>query len=120
MWESRVNRCLGLFMAATVLLVGPAMADEQLSIATAGTGGVYYPLGGGLAEIINENVDGYAATAEVTGGSVENMGLIAMGDRNIAHARSGFVHPGAVCRKWRRKRAWPRRDVGTGQICARK
>jgi TRAP transporter TAXI family solute receptor len=69
----------------------PAMATEQLSIATAGTGGVYYPLGGGLAEIIKQHVGGYAATAEVTGGSVENMGLIAMGDADLAIALGDTV-----------------------------
>ena len=62
----------------------PALAQEQLSITTGGTGGVYYPMGGGLAEIINGHVDGYSATAEVTGASVENMGLIATGDADFA------------------------------------
>ncbi len=62
----------------------PALAQTQLSIATGGTGGVYYPMGGGLAEIINKHIDGYAATAEVTGASVENMGLIATGDADLA------------------------------------
>ncbi len=70
--------------AATLLLAMPAMAQEQLSIATGGTGGVYYPIGGGLAEIINNHVEGYSATAEVTGASVENMGLIANGDADLA------------------------------------
>ncbi len=72
-------------LAATALLVGtPALAQEQLSIATGGTGGVYYPMGGGLAEVINNHVEGYAATAEVTGASVENMGLVATGDADFA------------------------------------
>ena len=57
-----------LAVAATVA-AAPAAAQEQLSIATGGTGGVYYPMGGGLAEIINNYVDGYSATAEVTGAS---------------------------------------------------
>ena len=61
--------------ASAVLMAGPALAEEQLSIATGGTGGVYYPMGGGLAEIINRHIEGYSATAEVTGASVENMGL---------------------------------------------
>jgi hypothetical protein len=41
-------------------------------------------MGGGLAEIINNHVEGYSATAEVTGASVENMGLIATGDADFA------------------------------------
>jgi TRAP transporter TAXI family solute receptor len=81
------RRSFGLLGTAVALAVGfgaPAMAQSQLSIATGGTGGVYYPMGGGLAEIINNHVDGYSATAEVTGASVENMGLIALGDADLA------------------------------------
>jgi TRAP transporter TAXI family solute receptor len=80
-------------LAASTLLVAatPALAQEQLSIATGGTGGVYYPMGGGLAEIINAHVEGFSATAEVTGASVENMGLIATGDADIAFALADTV-----------------------------
>lgn len=73
-----------LAAGALVAVATPAFAQEQLSIATGGTGGVYYPMGGGLAEIINAQVEGYSATAEVTGASVENMGLIATGDADLA------------------------------------
>lgn len=74
----------GTIAIATMSLAAPTLAQEQLSIATGGTGGVYYPVGGGLAEIINAHVDGYSATAEVTGASVENMGLVARGDADLA------------------------------------
>jgi TRAP transporter TAXI family solute receptor len=77
----------GLIGTAALIALGlgaPALAQDQLSIATGGTGGVYFPMGGGLAEIINTHVDGYSATAEVTGASVENMGLIATGDADLA------------------------------------
>ncbi len=70
--------------AVAVMAAGPAAAQSQLSIATGGTGGVYYPMGGGLAEVINNHVEGMSATAEVTGASVENMGLIATGDADLA------------------------------------
>ncbi|MGY3437015.1 MULTISPECIES: TAXI family TRAP transporter solute-binding subunit [unclassified Marinovum] len=69
---------------AAVLAASPALSQTQISIATGGTGGVYYPMGGGLAEVINNHVEGYSATAEVTGASVENMGLIATGDADLA------------------------------------
>lgn len=84
----RLGTAVIVIMLATI---NPAFSQQQLSIATAGTGGIYYPLGGGLAEIINKHVDGYAATAEVTGGSVENMGLIAMGDADLAIALGDTV-----------------------------
>ncbi len=80
-------------LAASVLVAGsgPALAQQQLSIATGGTGGVYYPMGGGLAEVIGNHVEGYDATAEVTGASVENMGLIATGDADLALALGDTV-----------------------------
>jgi len=81
-----------LATGALVAAASPMMAQEQLSIATGGTGGVYYPIGGGLAEIINNRVDGYSATAEVTGASVENMGLISTGDADLALALADTVY----------------------------
>ena len=56
----------------------------RLSIATGGTGGVYFPLGGGLADLISENIEGYTATAEETNASVDNMNLIGSGESDIA------------------------------------
>jgi hypothetical protein len=49
---------------------------QNISIATGGTGGVYYPMGGGLAAVLSKYVPGMQATAEVTGGSVDNLKLI--------------------------------------------
>ena len=52
---------------------------QNISIATGGTGGVYYPMGGGLAAVLSSKVPGMAATAEVTGGSVDNLNLVGSG-----------------------------------------
>ncbi len=52
------------------------VAAENISIATGGTGGVYYPIGGGIASVLSKKVPGMEATAEVTGGSVDNLKLI--------------------------------------------
>ncbi len=57
---------------------------QNISIATGGTGGVYYPLGGGMAAVLSKYVDGMQATAEVTGGSVANLQLIGTGKPYIA------------------------------------
>jgi TRAP transporter TAXI family solute receptor len=71
--------------AAVLSSAGDALAAAKLrlSIATGGTGGVYYPLGGGLARILSKKVEGLQATAEVTGGSVDNVKLIAAGDADL-------------------------------------
>ena len=71
------NRLLAPWVLGTVL-AGSAMA-QNISIATGGTGGVYYPLGGGMAAVLSKSVPGMQATAEVTGGSVDNLKLISTG-----------------------------------------
>jgi TRAP transporter TAXI family solute receptor len=71
-------------IAALSLGASAAAAQTELSIATGGTGGVYFPYGGGMAEVINRHIDGYTATAEVTGASVENMNLIASFESDMA------------------------------------
>ena len=63
----------------------------SLSIATGGTGGVYYPLGGGFATVIGENVEGYDATVQETNASVDNMLLIANGSAQLAFAVGDVV-----------------------------
>jgi uncharacterized protein len=75
-----------LFVTAAVTGLGAAIAAEQvnLSIATGGTGGVYYPLGGGMANVLSKHVPGMQATAEVTGGSVANLQLIGTGKPYLA------------------------------------
>ena len=45
---------------------------------------MYYPYGGGIAKILNENVPGVRATAEVTAASVDNLKLIRDGRADIA------------------------------------
>ncbi|MCL5950844.1 MAG: TAXI family TRAP transporter solute-binding subunit [Chloroflexi bacterium] len=56
----------------------------RLSIVTGGTGGVYYPYGGGLASLLTKNVANVEASAEVTAASVDNMKLIQNGKADIA------------------------------------
>src|SRR3954468_9376472 len=75
-----------LLCAAAFFFTASAPAQEkvQLSIATGGTGGVYYPLGGGMANVLSKYVPGLTATAEVTGGSVDNLKLIGTGKPYIA------------------------------------
>ena len=71
--------------AAALALATPVAAQQsvKLSIGTGGTGGVYYPMGGGLANILSKHVPGWQATAEVTGGSVDNLKLLGAGKSEI-------------------------------------
>ena len=65
-------------IAAVAFAAVPAHAQQSrnLTITTGGTGGVYYPLGGGLAALLTKYVPGWQVTSEVTGGSVDNLKLI--------------------------------------------
>jgi uncharacterized protein len=70
---------------AGAALLGPALAQQlNIAIATGGTGGVYYPLGGGMANVLTKYVPGAAATARVTGGSVDNLKLIGSKQSEVA------------------------------------
>ena len=73
-------------LGALLVVSGSAVAQEkiQLSIGTGGTGGVYYPLGGGMANVLSKHVPGMSATAEVTGGSVDNLKLVGSGKPYLA------------------------------------
>jgi uncharacterized protein len=67
-----------------LLLAGCGEQKKMLSIGSGGTGGVYYPLGGGLANILSANLPGYQVTAEVTGGSIDNLKLVGSNRGDIA------------------------------------
>jgi TRAP transporter TAXI family solute receptor len=71
-------KLIKVIAVSLAMLFGSAQA-QNLSIATGGTGGVYYPMGGGLASVLSSKVPGMSATAEVTGGSVDNLNLIGTG-----------------------------------------
>jgi TRAP transporter TAXI family solute receptor len=82
-----MHRVVRALLAAVIAFTGASgVAGESvnLSIATGGTGGVYYPLGGGMANVLSKYVPGMQATAEVTGGSVANLQLIGTGKPYIA------------------------------------
>ena len=70
---------------ATGFAFAATAADKpvRLSIATGGTGGVYYPLGGAIAATLSKQLPNVQATAEVTGGSIDNLKLIAGGRAEI-------------------------------------
>ena len=72
--------------AAVLAAAGTVAAQDKvtLSIATGPTAGVYYPLGGGIANILSKYVPGYAANAESTAGSVANIQLMSQKKSDIA------------------------------------
>ena len=70
-----------VILGSVAILAAPGLAKtEFISIGTGGTGGIYYPYGGGVAEIWTKYVKGVKAVAEVTGASVENVKLADKGE----------------------------------------
>lgn len=71
----------------------PAEGGKKfLNIATGGTAGTYYPLGGALADILNKNVPGANASAQSTGASVANVNLLKDGKVDIAFIQNDIAY----------------------------
>ncbi len=82
--------------------------NEQLTFATGGTGGVYYPYGGGIANVISGELPGVVVTVQETNASVDNMKLLetdqaqlalALGDvvSDAVNGENTFTEPIDVC-----------------------
>ena len=69
---------------ALIALSAQAQEKTRLSIVTGGTGGVYYPLGGAIANVLSKYLPGVVATAEVTSASIDNLKLIGADRADIA------------------------------------
>ncbi|MCF8127781.1 MAG: TAXI family TRAP transporter solute-binding subunit [Deltaproteobacteria bacterium] len=77
----KLSMLVALFGIFLLVFAAPAASKTVfLGIGTGGTGGIYYPYGGGVAEIWTQHVPGVKAVAEVTGASVENVKLASKGE----------------------------------------
>jgi hypothetical protein len=84
-----------MILCMTVALAGPVAAKTTfIGIGTGGTGGIYYPYGGGVAEIWSKYVPGIQAVAEVTGASVENVKLADKGETVIGEVMGDVADAG--------------------------
>lgn len=80
---------------------GPAAGEggtRRLSIATGGTGGVFYPYGGGIARILSEKLPNADVTAEVTAASVDNLKFIKQGTSDIGFTMADIAADGLLGR----------------------
>ena len=89
--------------ALTAALVAPAAACDpreyarahgatlRLSIAAGNIGGVFYPYAGAIAAVITAHVPRVAATAEVTGGTIDNMQFLQHGTADLAFATADLL-----------------------------
>ncbi len=65
---------------------------QFLNIATGGTAGTYYPLGGAIMEILNQNIEGMNASAASTGASVANTNQLNSGEADIAFIQNDISY----------------------------
>jgi len=77
-----------------IALSSQAEVKTRLSVVTGGTGGVYYPLGGAVANVLSKYLPGAAATAEVTSASIDNLRLIGAGKADIAFSMADSAWEG--------------------------
>ena len=90
----RTSLALGVCVAACA--PSPSPRPTRISIATGGTGGVYYVYGGALARLISENVPGVEATAEVTSASIDNLKFLRDGKADIAFTLADTLKDAAL------------------------
>ena len=93
---------LGLAVAASVVAGcggGDKKAEEKkpaaqkfLNIATGGTAGAYYPIGGAVADVLNKNIPGANASAQSTGAAVANVNLLKEGKVEIAFLQNDIAY----------------------------
>src|SRR4051795_4575210 len=84
---------LAVAFSAGLALAGIVHAQQKtMSIGTGGTGGVYYPLGGAIANVLSKALPNVTATAEVTGGSIDNLKLIGAGQSEMAFTMADAAH----------------------------
>lgn len=89
-----------LCMAGAALIAGcgsdggsSAGGGKQfLNIATGGTAGTYYPLGGALAELLNQNIKNMNASAQSTGASVANVNMLKDGSVDLAFIQNDIAY----------------------------
>lgn len=92
----RLSKLLAGAGLAIGLLATPALAQERVSIGTGGTGGLFYIIGAGMAEVINQHMPDTTARAEVTGASVENIRRVAADQMTFGFSSSSTLYEASV------------------------
>ncbi|HXL03672.1 MAG: TAXI family TRAP transporter solute-binding subunit [Firmicutes bacterium] len=76
---------LGAVVCLVLVMAVPSLAaTAQLVMATGGTAGTYYPLGGAMSQIINSRVKDVNVSVQSTGASVANIRMIQNGEVDLA------------------------------------
>lgn len=104
--SKKVRRIMAILLALSLVMAlaagcggsGEKKAEQKqpekkfVNIATGGTSGVYYPLGGAIAEILNKSVPGVNASAQSTGASVANVNALKDGSVQVAFIQNDITY----------------------------
>lgn len=67
---------LSVCFLLAIAVAGQAADKKVLSMATGGTAGTYYAIGGGMAKLVAKYMPGYKLVVQSTGASIENCHLV--------------------------------------------
>lgn len=88
----KISIALKAAAVALSLAATPALAQERVAIGTGGTGGLFYVIGAGMADILNKHMENTTARAEVTGASVENIRRVAADQMTFGFSSSSTLY----------------------------
>ena len=88
-----LSALLVMIIAVVAGCGGEQQADKKfLNIATGGTAGTYYPIGGAMAEILNNEIAGMNASAQSTGATVANINMLNEGSVDMAIVQNDITY----------------------------
>jgi len=87
-----MRKILAVALVLVFALAGVASAQTFVSLATGGTGGTYYPIGGGMADIVSRNLPDVQMTAETGNASVANLNLIGTNQIEMALVQNDVAY----------------------------
>lgn len=86
---------LSVMLVTIIALVAGCGGDggkKFLNIATGGTAGTYYPIGGAMSEILNNEIKGMNASAQSTGATVANINMLKEGQVDLAIVQNDITY----------------------------
>ena len=94
-----MNTTIRVFLAGLLAFALSALGgtnghaqEQRISLATGGVAGVYFPLGGAMAEAWSAEIADLTVTAESTGASVVNVRLIEGGEAELAMVQNDIAN----------------------------
>ena len=81
-----------VLVIAVVAGCGQGGGKKFLNIATGGTSGTYYPIGGAMAEILNKEIPDMNASAQSTGATVANINMLQEGSVDLAIVQNDITY----------------------------